>query len=270
MIPEKIGFIGAGNMAQAVVQGLLKQGCLSAQIYLYDIDKKRLVQLQQTFGVHISPDLAVLKQRCDMIVLAVKPAQMPAACGQLSGKELPLILSLAAGVSIANIQAWLRTSTNTAIIRLMPNTAATLGEGVTGAYANVEVSGTQKQQAQQILDAMGVSIWVDKEDKINAITALSGSGPAYYFYFIEAMVAAGVGLGLNLAQCYQLSVQTLKGAALLAGQKQSLDECIQLKKQVSSPGGTTEAALKTLDKLKVSTHFQSAIKAAYQRAIELS
>ena len=261
----KVGFIGTGNMALAMITSLLTTDCQPAQIYLNDIDQELLLKRQIELGVNITQRSADLFDTCDVIVLAVKPAQIPTICQQLPKNSTCLIISIAAGVKVVTIADML--GKQTAIIRLMPNTPVMLGVGAIGAYANQVTSDEQKQITAQILSSMGLSVWLEQEQKIDAITALSGSGPAYFFYFVEVITKQGVKLGLKDEDAYQLAVQTIKGASVMMDKlTHNVKQCQQLRTQVTSPNGTTQIAIETMDKLAVDKGLQSAMQAAFERA----
>lgn len=269
MNTQNIGFIGAGNMALAMIKALLNKGWTTKQIYVNDVDEVLLQQRQSTLGVVIIKELRLLINQCDIVILAVKPNQIQTVCENISTvlpqDNLPLFVSVAAGINTHNITKWL--GLKTAVIRLMPNSPAMISCGATGVFANVLVSITQRQIIQNLLSGMGLSVWVESEDKIDAITALSGSGPAYFFYMIEAITQGGIALGLDAPDAYKLAVQTAKGGAMMAEKHaKTLDDCIKLRQQVTSPNGTTQAAIEALDNLEINKGVQAAMQAAYNRA----
>ena len=210
-----IGFIGAGNMAGSLIKGLLATGINPASIWVADIDQEKLEQLATSSKVNTasSEDFAAI---ADVLVLAVKPQAMKNVCLQLT-KEIrsnkPLIISIAAGITADNLAAWL--GTDSSIVRSMPNTPALIGRGASGLFANSAVSDSQGEIAQAIMEAVGISVWVAEEKDIDSVTAVSGSGPAYFFLFIEAIQKAAVQLGLSEDLARQLSYQTALGATEL-------------------------------------------------------
>ena len=260
------GFIGAGNMASSLIHRLVAQGMAPTSILAADPDTARLSRLQQACGIGCSTNQAIADS-VDIIVLAVKPQVMKPVCQQLTlGDNAPLVLSVAAGTTLDNIQQWL--GQPVAIVRCMPNTPALLGRGASGLFANEHTSPHQRQQAQQIMDAVGISLWVDAESELDAVTALSGSGPAYYFLFLEAMQQAAMELGLKRSLAEQLSLQTALGAAELA--MDSADEVAELRRKVTSPGGTTERALQVFEAGGLRQLVAQALRAATARARELA
>ena len=210
----KLGFIGGGNMAQALITGLKSQKFSMQNITVVELEANKRAELEHAFGVNTSAELAKI-QACDVIVLAIKPQQLPQIAKTLAPQlKNQLIISIAAGIRLADLSRWLG-GYNT-IIRAMPNTPAQIQAGVTGLYAMPNVSKMQIALADQVLSAAGTTLWLDSEEKLDAITAISGSGPAYVFYFIEALHEAALTLGLNESQAKQLSIATFKGASLLA------------------------------------------------------
>lgn len=262
-----IVFIGGGNMATAMISGMLQQGYAAEQFRVVEIDEKQCERLRQTLGVTAVCDVGEGIKESSVIVLAVKPQQL----FELSRKLAPLldgqlILSIAAGICAADIARWLNGYRR--IIRAMPNTPSLVRSGVTGLYAMPEVSETDKQNAESILSAVGAILWVDEEDMLHAVTAISGSGPAYVFYFIESMQQAGIELGLSVDQAQQLSVLTFMGASKLASLSE--EEVAILRNRVTSKGGTTEQAILAMDKNDVKAKIILAIHAANQRSREMS
>ena len=237
---EKICFIGAGNMAQSLIGGLLKNGVNASDITATDPYQPSLDALA-TLGVNISTDNAAAVATADAIVLAIKPQVMESVLTPLAGtlaQTKPLLISIAAGIDIRSLSAW---AGNLAIVRCMPNTPALLQLGASGLYANEATSEAQKLLAETILNAVGITTWLNSEAEIDAVTAVSGSGPAYFFLLIEAMQAAAVAQGLNPETAKALSLQTALGAATMAAQSDV--DAAELRRRVTSPGGTTEQAL---------------------------
>lgn len=255
-----LAFIGGGNMAQAMMIGLKSQQFAMQNITVIELNANKRADLGQQLGVNATDDLQQV-QTCDVIVLAIKPQQLPNLAKTLAPLlNNQLIISIAAGIRLVDLSRWL--GDYETIVRCMPNTPAQIQAGVTGLYAMPSVSKTQIAQADLILSATGSTLWLDSEEKLDAITAISGSGPAYVFYFIEALQAAAIELGLNEAQAKQLSIATFKGASLLADA--STTPIATLREQVTSKGGTTEQGLISLQDSKV----KQAIILAAQKACE--
>ncbi len=262
----KIAFIGGGNMAQALIGGLAGTLTAAANIHVVDVMPQTLAALAQRFGVTTAtaPDEALAS--ADVIVLAVKPQQMREVVAAVKPYvQSQLLLSIAAGIRAADLSRWL--NGHQAIVRTMPNTPALVGKGITGAVAMAGVSDAQRQSADAILRAVGETVWIDDEAKIDAVTALSGSGPAYVFYFIEAMQQAAVELGLTAEQGRQLAQATFAGASELAIRS---DEPVSLlRERVTSKGGTTYAALQSMESSGVKPAIVKALHAAAARGREL-
>jgi pyrroline-5-carboxylate reductase len=261
----KIAFIGGGNMAAALIAGLLRAGHRAADLAAVEIDAARCEQLRQQFGIGAVTAPGAMLQDAAAVVLAVKPQFMREAC-EAARPHLgePLIVSVAAGIRTADIARWLGRS---AIVRTMPNTPALIGRGVTGMAATARVSGAQRVLAESILRTAGDVVWFDDEAKLDAVTAVSGSGPAYVFYFIEALARAGAELGFTAEQARELAVQTFAGAAQLAAE--SAEPPATLRARVTSKGGTTAAALAWLEANAVEARIVEAVHAAHRRAREL-
>jgi len=263
-----IGFIGAGNMANSLIRGLLAKQLNAQAIWAADIDEPKLRQLREECGINTST-VEQLVDSVDVIVLAVKPQAMEEVCEQLASCGLgrsPLILSIAAGINTFHLRSWL--GEDRAIVRCMPNTPALVGKGASGLFANEFVSDSQKQVAEQIMAAVGLSVWVVTEADIDTVTAVSGSGPAYFFLFMEAMQNAAKDMGISEELARQLTYQTALGAAELA--LNSTDEIAVLRRNVSSPGGTTEQAIKKFEAGGLRELVASALHAARDRSIELA
>ena len=263
---EILGFIGAGNMASSLIRGLIADGVAPTSIHVADIDSDKLSILCAECGIQASSNQAIADS-ANVIVLAVKPQVMKAVCDDISlGSQSPLIVSVAAGITISNLESWLGNST--AITRCMPNTPALVGKGASGLFANSNTSAEQKELVVRLMGAVGISVWVETESAIDTVTALSGSGPAYFFLFIEAMQEAAVELGLNEETAKQLSLQTALGAAELA--QQSEDDVAELRRNVTSPGGTTERALEVFESGELRKLVKKALQAAQNRSQELA
>lgn len=262
----KISFIGGGNMAAALIGGLAGKLTAGANIHVVDINLDALARLQQQFGITTSGEIDATLADSDVIVLAVKPQQMKGVVTQLLphiGKQL--ILSIAAGIRAADLSRWM--GGHDAIVRTMPNTPALIGKGVTGMVATAGVSTQQREIADAILRAVGETVWLADESQIDPVTAVSGSGPAYVFYFLEAMQQAAQEMGLTAEQGNALAVSTFIGAAQLAAQ--SDDPVSVLRERVTSKGGTTYAALCTMEQFEVKDAIIKAMKAAAARGREL-
>ena len=264
-----IAFIGAGNMARSLIGGLLSSGYAPASIYASDPDPAQREQAQQAFGIQTYADNNTAAASADTLVLAVKPQSMHEVASALADTvqtRRPLLISIAAGIRIEALQGWL--GGRLPIVRCMPNTPALIQSGATGLYANAFVSAEQKQQAQRILDAAGITVWVDAEDQLDAVTALSGSGPAYFFLVMEALEQTGVNMGLETAVARQLALHTALGAAKMA--LHSEEGPAQLRARVTSPGGTTERAIGILQQGGLEALFEQALQGAKNRCRELS
>ncbi len=263
-----IGFIGGGNMAASLIGGLREAGCNANNIIVAEPDAAHREQLQSRFGVTTTEDNAdTLKQ--DFVVLAVKPQAMHEVCSELQPQLADndcVFVSIAAGIRSNSIDRWL--GGNRAIVRCMPNTPALLQCGATGMFANARVSEAQRQQAEAILASVGITVWVDDEALLDAITAVSGSGPAYYFLMMEAMSDAGVELGLDAATAQQLVTQTALGAARMMAQSE--DSAATLRANVTSKGGTTEQAIRSFEQNGFRDMVKQALQAARDRSIELA
>ncbi|CAC9953489.1 Pyrroline-5-carboxylate reductase (EC 1.5.1.2) [uncultured Gammaproteobacteria bacterium] len=262
-----IGFIGAGNMAYAIMSGLINNGTSAKQIKLSDTNEALLSLRKDEFNLEVFTDNVKLVTHCDVIVLAVKPQVLSTVCHQLENtlKTGTLIISIAAGVRARDIDRWL--GGNQSIVRTMPNTPALLNQGVTGLFANESVTDLQKQLAGDILDSVGQSLWVEEELMLDAVTALSGSGPAYFFLMIESMANAGVALGLDEQTAQKLSIQTALGASMMAST--SGDSAHELRAKVTSPNGTTQAAIDSFQDQNFDVMVAHAMRAAFDRAGEL-
>lgn len=264
----KIAFIGAGNMAKAIIGGLLAEGFKRINIVASGPRQESLDRVAEEFGINITTDNQAAASMADVVVLAVKPQMLKEVCLGLADSlgHNPLIISLAAGITTESITHWL--GGQHAIVRCMPNTPSQLRVGASGLFANAQVDGAQKSTANTILGAVGIVQWVDNEDLINPVTAVSGSGPAYFFLVMEAMIDAGQALGLSREAATELTLQTALGAAILA--KQSSEDVAQLRRRVTSPNGTTEQAINSFEKDEIRAMFTRAMTACSNRAVELS
>ena len=264
-----IAFIGGGNMARSLIGGLVKQGCKPECITVSDPRPEQLEQLAEAFGVCVTPDNLEAASKAAMLVFAVKPQVFRAAATPLAGTvraRRPLVISIAAGVSEADIGAWL--GGEAAIVRAMPNIPALVGAGAAALYANARVSPAQRALAQAILESVGIAVWIEDESLMDAVTALSGSGPAYFFLLMECMEAAGRELGLPAEVARALTQQTAHGAARLV--LETGEAPAALRQQVTSPGGTTAAALAVFERDKLAAIVTRALTAARDRGRELS
>lgn len=254
-------------MASSLIGGMIANGMHAENITACDISTEPLAALQKQFSIQTSTDSLSAANKADIIVLAVKPNAIQSVCEHLAEIEQSagkLFISIAAGVHESDINHWLGGTRS--IVRCMPNTPALLQLGATGLYANPQTSDTQKQMAQSILDAVGITVWVDEEILLDAVTAISGSGPAYFFYFIELLQAAGEKLGLNADTAIKLAKQTALGAAHMAQN----DDVADLRARVTSKNGTTEQAILSFQKNRLDELVDAATKAASERAAELA
>ncbi len=262
----KIGFIGGGNMAGALISGLVKQLESPQQVHVVDLNQDSLQSLASRFGVSTATTMDAQLGELDIIVLAVKPQQMQVVAASLAPHlSTQLLLSVAAGIRAADLSRWL--GGHQKIVRAMPNTPAMISLGMSGLFALDAVIAAERELAQAIMQAVGDTMWVREEAMIDAVTAISGSGPAYVFYFIEAMQEAALQLGFDAAQARQLSLATFNGAAQLAAQSEEAVDI--LRQRVTSKGGTTYAALCSMDESAVKPAIHRAIQAAVQRGKEL-
>ena len=263
-----ISFIGGGNMASALIAGLAGKLTAGVNIHVVDPNADALAHLSAQYGVSTAATIGEALALSDVIVLAVKPQNMREVAAALLphlAALQPLILSIAAGIRAADLSRWL--CGYGAIVRTMPNTPALIGMGITGMVAMDGVSAAQKAAANDIMQAVGQTVWLDDEAQIDPVTAVSGSGPAYVFYFIEAMQQAAVELGLSQEQGRQLALATFTGAAQLAAQ--SSDPVPVLREKVTSKGGTTYAALASMESSGVKQKIIDAVKAAAARGREM-
>jgi pyrroline-5-carboxylate reductase len=262
----KISFIGGGNMAAALIGGLAGKLTAGANIHVVDINADALARLAQQFGVTTATRIDAAVAGSDVIVLAVKPQQMRDVAAQLRPHVASrLVLSIAAGIRGADLSRWL--GGHGAVVRTMPNTPALIGMGITGMAALPGVSEGQRAAADAIMRAVGGTVWLDDESLIDPVTAVSGSGPAYVFYFIEAMQQAALELGLSREQGTELAIATFAGAAQLAAS--SGEPVSVLRERVTSKGGTTHAALVSMEESGVKAAIVRALHAASARGREL-
>jgi pyrroline-5-carboxylate reductase len=260
-----ITFIGGGNMAQALIGGLIARGMPTTRITVAD-PFENVRQLLQEKDVHVTDDNIAAIEKADIVVLAVKPQVLANVLKQLRGLlDGKLVISIVAGAEIATMAILSGTDR---IVRVMPNTPALVQTGAHGLYATDVVDAKDRELASQVLAATGLTIWVNSEAQIDAVTAVSGSGPAYFFYMMESMIRAGKNLGLDEKVATALTLQTALGAAQMA--ITSANSPAELRKNVTSPNGTTQAALEVFDRAQISQNIQSALAAAKKRSQELA
>ena len=261
-----IALIGGGNMASAIIGGLTSQGHPASQIEVVEPWDQARAALRERFGIEAAATPGPQLARAALIVWAVKPQTFKeAALAAAPHTGAALHLSVAAGITTASIAAWLGSER---IIRAMPNMPALVGRGMTGLFAGEAVAAEGRALAERIVATTGQWLWVDTEDKLDAVTALSGSGPAYVFLFLEAMIQAGTDMGLTPAQAHQLAVATFQGAAELAARSGEAPEV--MRQRVTSQGGTTHAAITHLQAQQVPAHFVAAMRQAQARAQALA
>jgi pyrroline-5-carboxylate reductase len=266
---SKLAFIGGGHMAAALISGLLKRGLPNDRCIVADPSAEQRRCLAEDYGIAATDDNAAAASSADIIVLAVKPQQMRAVALGLAphlDASRPLLISVAAGIPHAALMRWI--GRNIAIVRAMPNRPALNGCGATGLYAPAQVSAAQRALAESVMAAVGATVWVDQESQMDTVTALSGSGPAYFFLFMEALEAAAEQRGLPREIAHRLTLETAFGAAQMA--RQSPDSLGVLREQVTSKGGTTAAALKVLEAAGLHVIVAQAVAAADHRSAELA
>ncbi len=267
---RKIGFIGPGVMAEAMIAGLIRQGVApAASLIAAGPREERLAQLQRQYGIQVTDGNARAAQQADVVVLSVKPQTLSKVLPELRGAVRPgaLVLSIVAGAPIAKISSGLGGHQH--VVRAMPNTPARIGEGITVWTASASVSEAQRAQARSILSALGEEVFMEEETYLDMATALSGTGPAYVFLFMEAMVDAGVHLGFPRRVAEKLVAHTVRGSVDFYLQSEQPLHLAALRNQVTSPAGTTAAALYFLEKAGFRTAISRAIWAAYERSREL-
>jgi len=265
-VAMNVVFVGGGNMADALIGGLLKSGIAPGQLRAIEVDGAARRRLFEKYGIECIAESRGMIRAGEVVVFAVKPQQMEEAA-RFSGlkQNANLVVSIAAGVTLASLSGWL--GGHAKLVRAMPNTPALIGAGVAGLYALAGVSEAERKQAEAILGAVGGTVWIESEALMDAVTAVSGSGPAYVFWFIEQLAASGEALGLGEEVSRKLAVETVLGSAKLAAQ--SADSPAALRERVTSKGGTTEAALKAFEEQKLAERFLRAVKAARDRGAEL-
>lgn len=265
-VAMNVVFIGGGNMADALIGGMLKSGFRANQIRAVEVDGAARRRLSDKYRIECAAEARGTIRPGEVVVFAVKPQQMKEAA-RFSGLKdnVNLVVSIAAGVTLASLARWL--GGHAKLVRAMPNTPALIGAGVTGLCALAGVSEAEKKQAETILGAVGATVWIPEESLMDAVTAVSGSGPAYVFWFVEQLAAAGESLGLSQETSKKLAIETVLGSAKLAAQ--SAESPAVLRERVTSKGGTTEAALKAFEEQKLAERFLRAIEAARDRGTEL-
>ncbi|MDP3877368.1 MAG: pyrroline-5-carboxylate reductase [Methylobacter sp.] len=269
MKTNKIGFIGGGNMASSLINGLIASGHAPEQIWVSDINPDTLTALKHDLNVNTSANNDDVINATDVVVLAVKPQTLGAVAQSIAAlvqQKQSLVVSIAAGINQNSLSRWL--GADTAIVRCMPNTPALVLTGATALHANDKVTAEQCDLAENILRAVGIALWVNDEAELDAVTAVSGSGPAYYFLLMEAMEKAALELGLTQETARLLVQQTALGAAKIA--LESAESPEQLRKRVTSPGGTTQRAIETFEQGGFTELVSKALHAARDRSIEMS
>lgn len=264
-----IAFIGGGNMSSSIIGGLINSGWSNQKIRASDPDDFQRQKLSDKFAVSCFKENAACADDAEVIVLAVKPQKLEQAVSSIAtllASKQPLIISIAAGIPSESILKWI--GKDLPIIRVMPNTPALVNSGVSGLFAGSLVTPPQTELAEYLMQAVGEVVWVEREDLIDTVTGVSGSGPAYFFKIIELMIAEGIANGLSAASARTLAVETARGAANLI--YQSPLEPTELRRQVTSPGGTTEAGIQYMEKAGIDDTIRGGVKAAILRSVELS
>ena len=264
-----VAFIGGGNMARSLIGGLVARGVPATAIRVAEPVPELRDALARDFGIHSFTDNAAATSNATTWVLAVKPQVMRAVCEALAASAQatrPLVVSIAAGITAAQLERWL--GGDIAVVRAMPNTPSLLGAGVTGLFANPRANEQQRRQAEELLEAAGKNVWLDDETMMDAVTAVSGSGPAYVFLLAEAMQAAGEAQGLSGEAARTLVQQTILGAARMLIENDEMPS--ELRRRVTSPGGTTQAAIETFEAGGFRELVAHAIRAATERGRQLS
>jgi pyrroline-5-carboxylate reductase len=262
-----ITFIGGGNMARALIGGLVARGTASNAFAVVDVSPDARATIAARFGVATFGEIeAPAVSNADLIVIAVKPQNVRAAARELATLlKRQVVLSIAAGIRLSDLSRWLLGYRR--LVRAMPNTPAMIGAGISGLFALSGVDSEGRSRAAAVLEAVGGILWCERESELDAVTAVSGSGPAYVFYFLEALESAAVELGFSDADARRLALATFSGAIRLVEQSDS--ETVLLRAQVTSKGGTTEAAIGVLEEAQVKAAFKAAVQAAAERAREL-
>ena len=265
----KVAFIGSGNIASSMIGGLIANGVEPQQLVAADSDSTQQQLIAEKYGIRVFDVNYDAAKDADVIVFAVKPGQMQKVVQEVSENiniKNKLILSVAAGIKLQSIENWLGQPSS--VIRVMPNMPALIQAGSSALYANTHVQEKQKNTAETIMRSVGTAIWLNSEDQLDTVTALSGSGPAYFFYFMELIESRAIEMGLDKEDAHLLTIETALGAAKMA--LLSSSNLKTLREQVTSPGGTTEEALNIFIKGKLDRLINSAMDAAKKRSIELS
>lgn len=269
MTAQTIGFIGGGNMARSLIGGLINNGWDRSALYVSDPDADARSAITSVLGVQARPENGEVAAAADVLVLAVKPQilkQVALALATTVQKRRPLVISIAAGIRTDALDRWLGGTVR--LVRAMPNTPALIGSGASGLFATATASGADRDLAESLLRAVGITVWLSDESLMDVVTALSGSGPAYFFYVMEALEAAAVKNGLDAGTARLLTLETAFGAAKMA--LENGEEPAVLRQRVTSPGGTTEAAIRSLEDSRLRASFEDAILAATRRSRELA
>ncbi len=264
-----VGFVGGGNMARSLIGGLIGNGFPAERIGVADPDEKKRTRLAAEFGIHTRDDNSRLAKEVEVLVLAVKPQTMKPVAEALAAplqQNKPLIISVAAGIRVTDLDRWL--GGGCAIVRAMPNTPALVASSATALYANERVDELQRERAESILRAVGLALWLNDEALMDTVTALSGSGPAYFLLLMEILQETAVSLGLDPKTARLLTLQTAFGTAKMA--LESSEDASTLRRRVTSPGGTTERAIQVLEEGGVWELFHQALSAARKRSRELA
>ncbi|MCW8845428.1 MAG: pyrroline-5-carboxylate reductase [Gammaproteobacteria bacterium] len=266
---KNIGFVGGGNMAQAMIGGLVANKVSAANIMVADPDQTQRELVASRFGVRVMSDNSELASKVDVLVLAVKPQVLAGVARDLAAAtqaNKPVIVSVVAGIQASSIQTWM--GGNVAVVRAMPNSPCLVRQGITALHANALTSNEQRGLAQQILEAVGTVIWLEREELMDAVTAVSGSGPAYFFLFMEAIEQCARRMGLPMEVAWALTLHTGVGAARMA--LESGQDLAQLRKNVTSPGGTTAAALAIFEQAGLRDIVDRALNGARERGSEIA
>jgi pyrroline-5-carboxylate reductase len=269
LVNYSAAFIGGGNMGGALIRGLIAKGLPAARIGVGEAVEERRSALADELGVRVSQDNREIVEGADLVVLAVKPQDMAMtvrAVAPVLAHRRPVVLSIAAGIRVADIQGWC--GPGIAVVRAMPNRPALNGAGASALYAPAGLAPEQRKLAEDALAAVGTTVWVDEEDALDVVTALSGSGPAYFFLLAELMTDAAVNLGLTRESAQELAIQTLFGAGRMA--RDSDGDLARLRAEVTSKGGTTEAALRVLDASNLRGIVAAALQAATERGRDMA
>lgn len=269
MEDPSIGFIGGGNMARSLIGGLIHAGTAPERVIVCDTDPDQLDAVRHQFSVETTTQADHVVDVSNVLIMAVKPQVMESASAPLAEsvqEKKPLVVSVAAGITMATLERWF--GTGVGIVRVMPNTPSLVGSGAAALFANQEVSEMQRNWAESIMRAVGVTVWLDDEDLMDAVTAISGSGPAYFFYVMEHLERSARAMGLEPSTARLLTLETAYGAARLA--LESSDSPAELRRKVSSPGGTTERAIGVFDEASMGDILERGARASAERSKELA